>query len=132
MKKYSAQNNAFYDPQINSEIPADAIDIDEPAWMALLEGQADGRVISSSKEGLPLLVESPEPTAEQIQKQVIAEQQRLRQYADSAIYTLQDAIDMKMASEKEIEQLTSWKKYRIALMRIETNVLDVNWPQIPV
>lgn len=132
MKKYSAQNNAFYDLQINSEIPTDAIDIDEPAWMALLEGQADGKVISSSKEGLPLLVESPEPTAEQIQKQVIAEQQRLRQYADSAIYTLQDAIDMKMASEKEIEQLTSWKKYRIALMRIETNVLDVNWPQIPV
>ncbi|MGV7962292.1 tail fiber assembly protein [Photorhabdus tasmaniensis] len=48
------------------------------------------------------------------------------------IQPLQDAIDLDIATDKEIEQLMAWKKYRVLLSRVDTSQPDrIQWPEIP-
>ncbi|HEN3400912.1 TPA: tail fiber assembly protein, partial [Yersinia enterocolitica] len=52
--------------------------------------------------------------------------------ADSEIEWRQDAVDDRSASDKEITALASWRKYRVALMRVDTsNPLEIEWPVLP-
>lgn len=44
--------------------------------------------------------------------------------ATEVIQTLQDAVDLKMATEGESEALREWKKYRVLLGRVDPE----NWP----
>jgi len=62
-------------------------------------------------------------------KQVLA-----NQYATSRISTLQDAVDLKMASEAEAAALTAWKAYRVELSRLDittTAPAEDDWPSSP-
>lgn len=57
--------------------------------------------------------------------------QRLQRATDT-INTLQDAVDLDMATDEEKSQLTAWRKYRVLLTRVDTSkVPDINWPQAP-
>ncbi len=48
------------------------------------------------------------------------------------IQPLQDAIDLDIATDKEIEQLMAWKKYRVLLSRVDTSQPDrIQWPETP-
>ncbi|XAY02765.1 tail fiber assembly protein [Enterobacter chuandaensis] len=52
--------------------------------------------------------------------------------AESFIATLQDAVDMNIATNEETTLLLEWRKYRIFLNRIEiSNAPDIHWPTIP-
>lgn len=53
---FSKTTGGFYDPNINSDIPADAVSISPETHTALLAGQSSGQVISSDSSGNPLLV----------------------------------------------------------------------------
>ncbi|MEL9177733.1 tail fiber assembly protein, partial [Escherichia coli] len=49
------------------------------------------------------------------------------------ISTLQDAVDMDIATDEEIEMLTKLKRYRVLLNRVDTSVdADISWPEMPV
>lgn len=63
-KYYSKSTNGFYDSEINSTFPQDAIEITDQQWEDLLDGQSKGKVISSDEQGNPILIEIPskEPT----------------------------------------------------------------------
>lgn len=52
--------------------------------------------------------------------------------ANTAIAVLQDVIDLDMQESNEEEKLKSWKKYRILLTRIDTNQVEVEWPEKPI
>jgi len=57
--------------------------------------------------------------------------QRLQQATDT-INPLQDAVDLEMAADEEKAQLTTWRKYRVLLTRVDTSTApDINWPQAP-
>ena len=64
----------------------------------------------------------------------IAECQRY-EYMMKARYVidpLQDAADIDEATDEELEKLKLWKKYRIALSRIDVSKApDVTWPDMP-
>ncbi|EHR8719573.1 tail fiber assembly protein, partial [Escherichia coli] len=48
------------------------------------------------------------------------------------ISTLQDAVDMDIATDEEIEMLTKLKRYRVLLNRVDTSVdADISWPEMP-
>lgn len=49
--------------------------------------------------------------------------------ANNVIATLQDAIDLDMATEHEAESLTQWRKYRVLLNRVDTS--EPVWPEVP-
>lgn len=49
--------------------------------------------------------------------------------ANNVITLLQDAIELEMATDKEISTLAEWKKYRVLLNRVNPN--DPDWPPKP-
>lgn len=52
--------------------------------------------------------------------------------ATDAISPLQDAVDLGMATDDEVTQLTAWKRYRVLLSRVDTELApDIEWPQSP-
>lgn len=56
----------------------------------------------------------------------------LMQQAVLQIDTLQDAIDLEMASDEEKTQIMVWKKYRVLLNRLNiSSAPDIDWPQVP-
>jgi len=52
--------------------------------------------------------------------------------ANRTIAPLQDAIDISIATDAEIARLAEWKRYRVALSRIDTSKApDIEWPVTP-
>jgi hypothetical protein len=52
--------------------------------------------------------------------------------AAAAIAPLQYAVDTELATEEDKGALLAWKKYRVALSRVDTNTApDVDWPEAP-
>jgi len=132
MKKYSPSVNAFYDTHINVVIPDDAVDITDKEWADLLNGQAEGKLIACGADLLPCLTDQPLPTAEELISQAEDKRSRLRAEADNAIQPLQDASDLGIATDDDVTQLIAWKKYRVMLMRINTDDSEkIIWPQQP-
>ncbi|ELG3896578.1 tail fiber assembly protein [Salmonella enterica] len=63
-----------------------------------------------------------------------AESQKKEQtaYAGEIIATLQDAVDLDMATEEEKLSLTKWKKYRVLLNRVQPeDAPNIEWPELP-
>ena len=54
---YSTTNNAFYDSNIHSRLPEDAVAISPGQHAALLAGQSAGQVIMPGKDGKPVLAD---------------------------------------------------------------------------
>lgn len=64
---YSKATNAFFDSSIHvGMIPNDAVEVSEDLHIKLFEGQRNGKVITSDKNGNPILVDSTPPSEEQI------------------------------------------------------------------
>ncbi|MBA7934017.1 tail fiber assembly protein [Klebsiella sp. RHBSTW-00215] len=56
----------------------------------------------------------------------------LMKKANEKIAPLNDAIELGIQTEDEVTQLIEWKKYRIALSRIDINSApEIAWPEIP-
>lgn len=52
--------------------------------------------------------------------------------ANRAIAPLQDAVDISIATDEEIARLAEWKRYRVALSRIDTSkTSSIEWPIKP-
>ena len=45
------------------------------------------------------------------------------------IATLQDAVELDMATVEETDHLTQWRKYRVLLSRVD--VTAPVWPEVP-
>lgn len=58
----------------------------------------------------------------------------LLQYASTQVNALQDAVDLEIASDAEVQALKSWKTYRVLLNRVETIgavPAESDWPASP-
>lgn len=52
--------------------------------------------------------------------------------ANRTIAPLQDAVDISIATDEETTRLSEWKRYRVALSRIDTSKApDIEWPVLP-
>ncbi|EBP9465270.1 tail fiber assembly protein [Salmonella enterica subsp. enterica serovar Emek] len=131
---YSAKESGFYfadDIKIyeaGKGWPEDAIPVTDKYYQSLLSGQQDGKVITADSIGYPVLTERQTPT-EELKQQANRKKQSLMQEANTMISTLQDAVDMEMATAEETVALTEWKKYRVLLMRVDTE--KPVWPTTP-
>lgn len=132
-KLYSASTNGFYSEEMNGDtIPEDAIEITDEEWGALLDGQSEGKLISSDKKGRPVLKDYPAPTAEQLSEMAASEKAKLLALATIAIDPLQDAADLEIATDKEAASLKAWKTYRVMVNRIDTSKApNIEWPKAP-
>ncbi|EDV7219571.1 tail fiber assembly protein [Salmonella enterica subsp. enterica serovar Saintpaul] len=131
---YSAKESGFYfadDIKIyeaGKGWPEDAIPVTDKYYQSLLSGQQDGKVITADSIGYPVLTERQTPT-EELKQQANRKKQSLMQEANTMISTLQDSVDMEMATAEETAALTEWKKYRVLLMRVDTE--KPVWPTPP-
>lgn len=74
------------------------------------------------------IVAAPVDYAAEAQRQKMA----LMSQANNVIATLQDAVDLDIATEKEAKNLIEWKKYRVLLNRIDTgDAPGIEWPVVP-
>ncbi|MVT83202.1 tail fiber assembly protein [Pantoea agglomerans] len=52
--------------------------------------------------------------------------------ANRIIAPLQDAFDISIATDEEVTRLAKWKRYRVALSRIDiSQIHDIEWPEKP-
>lgn len=74
------------------------------------------------------------PSSKELSVDAKAARDKLLAIAANRMGPLQDAIDTESATEEEVERLLRWKRYRIALNRIEMQEkfpVDVEWPVSP-
>ena len=85
---YSKSTGGFYTREIHGDnIPTDAVEITEAEYVALLEGQSQGKRIVADENGRPILQDPPPPTVEQIIAQFTAAvQKRLDEFARTRGY----------------------------------------------
>jgi len=64
---YASSTGGFYNTDINTVIPLDAVEITEENYQTLLNGQSSGQVITADAQGYPILINRvvPIPTAEE-------------------------------------------------------------------
>lgn len=133
-KYYSASTNAFYSEEMNGDaIPDDSVLITDDEWLSLLNGQSQGKLITSNKKGQPILEDYPAPTSKQLVEMAEVEKSRLLAIATVVIDPLQDAVDLEIATDKEAASLKAWKTYRVMVNRIDvTKAPNIDWPNTPV
>lgn len=121
-KYYSASTNGFYFEEMNGDaIPEDSFEITDEQWGALLDGQSQGKLITSDKKGRPILQDYPAPTSKQLIEMAEAEKTKLLAIATVAINPLQDAADLEIATDEETVSLKAWKTYRVMVNRVDTS-----------
>ncbi|APS96305.1 tail fiber assembly protein [Klebsiella pneumoniae] len=71
----------------------------------------------------------PEVPKEDLISQAELQKANLIAEASQTISILQDAVDLDMATDEERTQLTTLKKYRVLLSRVDTSKApDIDWP----
>jgi len=66
--------------------------------------------------------------------EAVAESARRRKEADHEIAPLQDAIDIDEATYEDLALLKLWKRYRVALSKVEAQPsypVSIDWPAPP-
>ena len=106
---YSKTTGGFYATAINGEnIPADADEITSEQHSALIEGQSNGKVITSDENGFPILVD-PVITPEQIASIERAWRDSELDRADIELNKVQDG------DPRAVGSVAGWREYRKAL-----------------
>ena len=129
---FSKSELGFYCDEVNEAIPTDAVEISEDVYLSLLEGQSKGKFISADSAGTPVLTDPPEPTQVELVAQAEDKRTALMEEANASIIPLQDAADLDIATDEEMESLRAWKRYRVLLNRVDASkVPDIEWPDKP-
>lgn len=97
--------------------------------MSYTGANPDGKLLGSDDSGMPVWVDAPPKTNEQIEKESAEKRSHLKSIADAEISWRQDAVSEGIATDKEVSDLSAWKKYRVLLMRVD--VSNPEWPSVP-
>ncbi len=136
---FSPQTGGFYASELMSAYeasesgwPQDGLEVEQSDYAALMAGQSKGKVIVAGSGGYPELTEPQKQTQQALILTARSERETLFEAAGLAIIPLQDAVDLDDATDLELETLNAWKKYRVALNRLDLSAApDIDWPQIP-
>lgn len=132
---FSPSTGGFYTREIHGDaIPEDAVKISDELYASMMGGQSQGKMIVAGEDGYPMLADPPPPTAEQLATAALMKRDRLLRDAATRIAPLQDAVDLGVATDEEDAKLLAWKRYRVALNRIDQQPgypSDVVWPDRP-
>lgn len=136
---YSPTKNAFYCELHQEQYalagtwPDDAVAVDESVYTEFAATTAPaGKMRVAGADGMPAWGDIPAPTKEELIALAGKEKELRISEASAKISPLQDAVDLGMATDEEVVQLTEWKKYRVLLNRVDiSEAADINWPEVP-
>lgn len=122
---------AFYDT-VDSPAPegVGTVDITDEEWQSLLDGQGQGKRMVVI-DGIAQLADPLPPSAEQIKASNTATRDSFLADASAVIAPLQDAVDIGEATDAETAALLAWKKYRVAVNRVDLTQSPAAWPDKP-
>lgn len=136
--KFSASVKTFYaqnmidDGSYDIGLPVDLIDVTDEELSTYWKQSPPLRKMLGVIGGRPAWVDLPPPTHEELIANADAKKIQLKAIVDSEIEWRQDAVEEGNPSEKEIADLASWRKYRVALMRIDiSKTSNIDWPVFP-
>lgn len=123
---------AFYDTE-DSPAPEgiQTVDISDEQWTALLDAQTNGKRLVRGGDGMPIAVDPPPPTPDEIKARNTNARDALLAAAALAIAPLQDAVDLDEATDEETALLKQWKQYRVAVNRVDLTQTSPTWPTAP-
>lgn len=141
MYYYSPKENSFYPEEMKevyeaaNSFPEDARLVDDTVWLQFGIGQIpEGKYRVAGDEGLPVWASVPEPTEEERKRLFDKEKDKRIQEAVNRITPLQYAVNLDMATEKEVEYLKNLQRYVVLLNRLENkglSIADIKWPTLP-
>lgn len=124
--KYSAAENAFFDINIHGEkIPKDCVEVSTDRYVEIINGQADGYVISSNDDGHPILIEPQAVDSTVIARLAINERLSL---ANNQISIIKPAVEGGYAKPEHTQLLADWQRYRYELTQVPE---QPGWPDNP-
>ncbi|EPT5086677.1 tail fiber assembly protein [Salmonella enterica subsp. enterica] len=130
---YSAKSNAFYYIGFRNEYlsndtwPDDAIDVDDSVYVEFAASEPpEGKVRSSGEDGLPVWVDIPAPTKEQITENNLRVRNKLMRACTDAAFPLQSALTKGIATQEQQTTLADIEDYSIQLLN------EVNWSESPL
>lgn len=118
-----------------------AIEITEEQSREAVDGMCNGMAVSI--EGGVLSIAFPQPpepppvlppTPQELLAAALAQRDALMVVATARMAPLQDAIDLEEATSAEKATMLAWKRYRVALNRIEQQASfpeHIDWPLSP-
>lgn len=113
--RYSKITSGFYDISIHgAAIPADAVEITDAEYQALLAGQSAGKIISADASGNPVLADPPAPTPAQLLTAFQQSAQAALSATDATFTRIQEAITLGLVSATDAS-VVAWIEYRKAL-----------------
>lgn len=117
---FSASTGGFYATEIHGEnMPFDVVEITAEQHSALIEGQSDGKVITSDGNGFPILID-PVITPEQLQQQTNAAARQYLASTDWIVRRHNDELDMgettTLTNEEYIQLLIERKQKRLLVV----------------
>ncbi|KAA1047291.1 tail fiber assembly protein [Pseudocitrobacter sp. 73] len=138
---YSALRNAFFPDVLRNGFedagtwPDDALEISDDIYTEFGRMTAPyGKIMVAGENGLPEWADmkQPELSQDELIAKAEATKTRILSAATQVISTLEDAVDLGIATEAEEVALVAWKKYRVLVRRIKTeNAPDIDWPEEP-
>ncbi|MGC6061362.1 tail fiber assembly protein [Enterobacter kobei] len=135
---FSKTTLGFYCDEVNESTPADVVEISEELYFSLRDGQSAGKVIVADETGAPVLVDAPEPSAEEFQEKAEAIRQSLLTAASNITTDLKVELQLGMISDEDKVCLTAWMAYTKALKALEFSGVNdkasyeaIVWPATP-
>lgn len=127
---YSQETGTTYIQGIH-EIPADAVLISKERYLSVIANPAHGKIRSHDAEGLPILIDPPPPTREQLADTARAERDRR---IESVRWRIERHKDELALGSEPTEQLEPLLQYTQALRDVPQQTWfpeSVEWPQCP-
>lgn len=120
---YSKSTGGFYLTEIHgANIPTDAVEISAEDHLTLMSGQSEGRVISSSEDGYPILTDAP-PQPLFIPKSITRRQGRLALLATPK--TVDGVVtNYLVLAEKAISEITDIEQRMAAQIEYEADTWE--------
>ena len=132
--RYADSTGCFYPEDIEyTDLPDDLIDATDAEYQAALSAREQGGSLTVVAGKLEIIPPVPPTEAELQAAQTAAntaQKSALLAHATQQINTLQDAVDLDMATADEVAALIEWKRYRVLLNRVDV-AGEVEWPVVP-
>lgn len=127
---YSQETGTTYIQGIH-EIPTDAVLISDDRYLSVIANPAPGKIRSHDADGLPILIDTPPPTREQLADTARAERDRLIELVRWRIERHSDELALGSEPTEPLEPLL---QYTQALRAVPQQIRfpeSVEWPQCP-
>lgn len=135
MYYYSAKTNAFYPKELINDyinsgtFPNDAVEVDMASYLKFSSQPPVGK-IRGCENGELCWITEPVLKDNELLEQLERQKEKLQDEVSKVILTLQDEVDLGMATYDEKMNLIELKKYRIKLNKANlSDVLNINRPK---